>query len=238
MTDLKSSDSLRCKQEHGIILSDYSTLAQTKYMARDIALDPRDVRGFLDHEEGLALMQAVAAVSDKGPCLEIGSYCGKSTLYLGKACLDTGATLFAIDHHRGSEEHQRGEQYHDPNLYDPQTQSMDSFAEFRRNIRAAQLEQVVAPIVAPSAVVARHWRTPLALVFIDGGHSEQDAQADYQNWQAHIVDGGILAIHDIFETPELGGQAPYHIMQRALRSKTFVRWKRVKSLALLRCRRQ
>lgn len=201
-------------------------------------LDPKNIRGFLDHSEGVALMQTVHEVAHRGPCLEIGSYCGKSTIYLGQACREKNTTLFAIDHHRGSEEHQIGEQYHDPQLYNQETQSMDSFSEFRHNIQLAQLEQTVVPIVAPSAVVARHWRTPLALVFIDGGHSQKAVNSDYTDWQKHILENGVLAIHDIYENPELGGQEPFHIMQRALESQQFFLWKRVKSLALLRCCRK
>lgn len=207
-------------------------------MVAEASPDPRDVRGFLDHEEGLALERSAHEMAGRAPCLEIGSYCGRSTLYLGRACKHHASTLYAVDHHRGSEEHQPGESYFDAELYNPLTRGIDSFAEFRRNIHAAQLEQVVVPIVAPSAVVARHWRIPLGLVFIDGGHSEESAQSDYQNWQAHIIHDGILAIHDIFENPEQGGQAPLHIMQRALASREFVPLSRVKTLALLRCRRR
>ena len=201
-------------------------------------LNPKHVRGFLDHAEGLALMEAVNDVGDKGPCLEIGSYCGKSTIYLGQACSQRSITLFAVDHHRGSEEHQPGEEYHEPELFNPELQGMDSFTEFRRNIRTAQLEQTVVPIVAPSEMVAKYWRTPLALVFIDGGHSEEAACTDYAKWHPHIVNGGILAIHDVYEDPQLGGQAPYRIMQQALQSSGFTLRKRVKSLALLGCVRR
>lgn len=201
-------------------------------------IDPRSVKGFLQHSEGLALYQAVLDLAGRAPCLEIGSYCGKSSLYLGSACKYTRTVLFALDHHQGSEEHQLGEQYHDPSLYNSHTQSMDSFQEFRINIQSAQLDNSVIPIVATSAMVAQYWTTPLSLVFIDGGHSEEAALNDYQGWQQHVLPQGILAIHDIFEDPAEGGQAPYKIMQRALQSGQFILYQQVESLVLLRCCRQ
>ena len=196
------------------------------------------VRGFLDHQEGEALMEAVIKSGVDHPCLEIGSYCGKSSIYLGSACAEKKTVLFTIDHHRGSEEHQPGEQYHESDLFDPYARRMDSLPEFRRNILDSGLESSIIPIITSSEIIARYWNIPLALVFIDGGHSENSAAADYNNWQKHIVYDGILAIHDIFEDPQSGGQAPYNIMMTALQSKRFTLWKRIKSLALLRCCRQ
>jgi len=196
------------------------------------------VRGFLEPPEGEALHDTAAEVCHLAPCLEIGSYCGKSTIYLGTACQAQGATLFALDHHRGSEEHQPGEGYHDPGLYDEDAGAMDSFREFRKNLCAAGLENTVVPVVAPSAVAARHWATPLSLVFIDGGHSLGAAMMDYESWAPKIVSGGVLAIHDIFPNPGEGGQAPYKVLQRALASGQFEEMRRVKTLALLRARPQ
>ncbi len=194
------------------------------------------VRGFLDPLEGEGLHDAAAEVCSLAPCLEIGSYCGKSTIYLGTACQQQRATLFALDHHRGSEEHQPGEEYHDPELYDERVGAMDSFREFRQNLCAAGLEDTVVPVVAPSEVAARHWTTPLSLVFIDGGHSLEAALTDYECWVPKIISGGILAIHDIFPDPKEGGQAPYKVLQRAVASGQFEEIRRVKTLALLRAR--
>ncbi|MBN8431233.1 class I SAM-dependent methyltransferase [Microbulbifer salipaludis] len=200
----------------------------------DLPLDIHTVKGFLDPVEGEALYRLAAEASDLGPALEVGSYCGKSTVYLGSACKLMNNSLFAIDHHRGSEEHQPGEEYHDRELFDDRSQLMDSFRSFRATMRAAALEQNVVPVVAPSAVAARHWNTPLGLVFIDGGHSREAALTDYRSWSRHIVPGGYLAIHDIFPNPEDGGQAPYEIYQLALASGQFERVEMVKTLGILR----
>lgn len=192
------------------------------------------VKGFLDEEEGCALYEYALHSAAQGPCLEIGSYCGKSTVYLGAACKRAGSVLFAVDHHRGSEEHQLGEQYHDPGLYDAACGKMDSFREFRHTLARAQLEDVVVPIVAPSTLAARFWSIPLALVFIDGGHSMEAALNDYRCWAPHIKPGGWLAIHDVFPNPADGGRPPYEIWQLAQASGLFEALPLVKTLGLLR----
>ncbi|NCF19423.1 MAG: class I SAM-dependent methyltransferase [Haliea sp.] len=196
--------------------------------------DIDQIKGFLAEDEAAALYQHALETSARGPVLEIGSYCGKSTIYLGLACRDTGSTLFALDHHRGSEEHQQGEFFHDPELFDQGAGLMDSFREFRRNISAAGLDDVVVPLVSDSETTARHWRTPLAMVFIDGGHSLDAALTDYRCWASHVLRGGILAIHDLFADAHEGGQAPYAIYRLAKASGLFADLGQVSSLGLLR----
>lgn len=164
-------------------------------------------------EEGLALHDAALNLTVPGPMLEIGGYCGKSAVYLGAAGQASGRLLFSVDHHRGSEENQAGWKHHDRELVDARTGRMDSLPFFRRTIEAAALEQTVVAVVGHSAAVARSWRTPLALLFIDGGHSEEPAMADYQGWAPRLVPGGLLAIHDV--VPGAGGQAPLHVWERA-----------------------
>ena len=150
---------------------------------------------FLDEDEGRYLYETALAASRMGPCLEIGSYCGKSAVYIGTACKENGSILFSIDHHRGSEEHQPGEEYHDADLFDQEIGLMDSFKAFRKTIAEADLEDTVVPIVAASELVAKCWATPLALVFIDGGHTLEAVVADYQGWAPKVAPGGILAFH-------------------------------------------
>lgn len=199
-----------------------------------LPIDINTVKGFLAADEGLALYQYAQQASKLGPCLEIGSYCGKSSVYLGTACQQNHSILYALDHHRGSEEHQLGEEYHDPDLYDAGIELMDSFRTFRITMHKAQLEDTVVPIVSSSAVASRHWATPLGMVFIDGGHSEEAAQTDYRCWSTHIKPGGILAIHDIFPNPNDGGQAPYNIWKLAKASGLFEELATVNTLGLFR----
>jgi len=193
-------------------------------------------KGFMDPHEGERLYQVCLEASKLGPCLEIGSYCGKSTLYLGSACKANRSVLFSIDHHRGSEEQQPGEQYFDPDLFDHELGKIDTFPSFRKTLEAAGLEDTVVPMVCSSALAARFWATPLALVFIDGGHSFQDAFTDYNAWSTHIVPGGYLLIHDIFEDPEEGGQGPFEVYNLALASGLFDAQPRTKTLGVLKRR--
>ena len=115
-----------------------------------------DVRGFLPDHEGQQLFEWAHQAAPIGPLLEIGSYCGRSTLWLGQAAKAHDTVVLALDHHRGSEEHQPGESHHDEALVDT-TGQFDSFGEFRRNIAAAGLEDTVIPIVARSETVGPYW---------------------------------------------------------------------------------
>ncbi len=189
--------------------------------------------GFMPDEEGLALYEAAASVAADGPLLEIGSYCGKSTIYLGAAAKEADSVLYSIDHHSGSEEHQVGQEYFDERFFDPSTGRVDTFPTFRETIEGAGMEAWVVPIVARSHVVARGWRTPLAFVFIDGGHSSAAAATDYECWAPYVQTRGLLAIHDVFEDPADGGRPPYEIFRTALDAGGFDEFSRAGSLRVL-----
>jgi predicted O-methyltransferase YrrM len=208
-------------------------------MTQMTQLDPalrhaaEEATGFMPPAEGLALFEAAAAYAGRGPVLEIGSYCGKSTIYLAAAARAAGQLVVTVDHHRGSEEHQPGWEYHDPGLVDPRTGRLDTLPALRATLAAAGLEDHVVVVVGRSADVARIWRTPLGLVFIDGGHTEQAAITDYQGWAPWVTPGGVLAIHDVFPDPADGGRAPFLIYQRALASGGFTEVRAEGSLRLL-----
>ena len=187
----------------------------------------------MPEEEGLALYEAALTGGKSGPLLEIGSYCGKSTIYLGAAARERNTVVYTIDHHRGSEEHQVGEEFHDPRLVDPATGAIDTFPEFRRTIAVAGLEDVVVPIVADSVVAARGWSSSLGMLFVDGGHSEAAARADYKSWAPLVVEDGLLAIHDVFEDPAEGGRPPFEIYELAVGSGFFDEIGRTGSLRVL-----
>jgi predicted O-methyltransferase YrrM len=193
-------------------------------------------KGFLDPDEGQKLFEVAREAGRRGPGLEIGSYCGKSALYLGAGIKPTGSVLFSIDHHRGSEEQQPGEEYCDDDLVDPASGRIDTINFFRRTLAAGGLEDTVVPIVSPSAVAARQWATPLSFVFIDGGHSLAAARGDYEAWAKHILPGGYLLIHDIFLDPAEGGQAPRQVYEAALVSSDYEDLGRVKTLGVLKRR--
>lgn len=179
------------------------------------------VVGFLPPDEGQALYEAAINHLGDGVGVEIGTYCGKSTVLLGAAALHTGGVLYTVDHHHGSEEHQPGWEYHDASLVNPASGRFDTLPTFRRTLDDADLPEHIIAVVGASAVVAKHWRTPLRLLFIDGGHTDAAARRDYDGWARWVEPGGALIIHDVFPDPADGGQAPYRIYCRAVDSGDF-----------------
>jgi hypothetical protein len=166
--------------------------------------------------------------------LEIGSYCGKSAVYLGAAAVQRDVVLFALDHHRGSEENQPGWEWHEPDLVDPAIGRLDTLPLFRRTVHDAGLEDRVVALVGESTVVGRHWNIGLSLLFIDGGHGSEPAHRDFELWTPHVLAGGLLVIHDVFPDPADGGRPPFEIYCRALEGGQFVEERTVGSLRVLR----
>jgi predicted O-methyltransferase YrrM len=192
-------------------------------------------RGFMPADEGDALYEAAASVAVAGPLLEVGTYCGKSSVYLGAAAQELGRVLFTVDHHRGSEENQPGWEWHEPDLVDPAIGKMDTLPVFRRTVHDAGLEGTVVAVVGESATVASAWATPVSFLFVDGGHGAEPARRDYELWTPHVVPGGTFCIHDVFADPADGGQAPHdHIYTPALASGRFEEVAAIGSLRVLR----
>jgi predicted O-methyltransferase YrrM len=204
-------------------------------MALALPLDIDTVKGFLSRDEGELLYHCARDLASPLPALEIGSYCGRSTVYLGLGCREAGRQLLALDHHRGSEEHQPGELFHDPELT-ASDGAFDTLASFRRTLQRAGLDDVVIPVLAQSEQFAGAWQGALSLVFIDGGHSLAAALADYRGWAPRLARGGLLAIHDVYPKPEDGGQAPITVYRLALASGLFEEVAGADSLRVLRRR--
>ncbi|MFJ3206509.1 class I SAM-dependent methyltransferase [Streptomyces flaveolus] len=194
-------------------------------------------KGFMPAHEGRALYAAAAEAGGLGlPLLEVGTYCGRSTLLIADAARTAGVTALTVDHHRGSEEQQPGWDYHDPETVDAELGVMDTLPTFRRTLHRAGLEEHVVALVGRSPQVAAVWNAPLGLVFVDGGHTDEHANADYEGWAPHVADGGLLVIHDVFPDPadEFTGQAPYRVYLRALASGAFTEVSATDSLRVLR----
>ncbi|MFJ1612257.1 class I SAM-dependent methyltransferase [Streptomyces sp. NPDC088251] len=192
-------------------------------------------KGFMPVVEGLALYRAAAEAAALGlPILEVGTYCGRSTVLLADVARAAGVTALTVDHHRGSEEQQPGWEYHDPTVVDPEVGRMDTLPTFRRTLHAAGLEDHVVALVGRSPQVAAVWGGRLGLVFIDGGHTDEHANGDYEGWAPHVAEGGLLVIHDVFPDPAHGGQAPYRVYLRALASGAFAEVSVTDSLRVLR----
>jgi predicted O-methyltransferase YrrM len=199
-----------------------------------LPLNINKVKGFLDPKEGDALYSYAKQYSISGSCLEIGSYCGKSAVYLGMAVKENGQKLYSVDHHKGSEEQQPGEEYFDPDLKSKDGDGIDTLPFFLDTIEKSKLQSFVIPIVSTSEEANEDLDINFDMIFIDGGHSEEAAQKDYDLWTDRINIGGILAIHDVFPNPKDGGRPPYNIYIKALESGNFEELEVVKSLRLLR----
>jgi MMP 1-O-methyltransferase len=191
------------------------------------------VKGFLDEHEADCLYKLSLEAGKKGPCLEIGSYCGKSSVYLGMACKENSTVLFSIDHHRGSEEQQPGEEYFDSDLLDKETGKIDTLRHFRKTISDFDLEDTVIPLIGRSAIIGRVWKTSLGLIFIDGSHAYESVLSDYDIWANNLMPGGYLLFHDIFSDPSKGGQAPYLVYQKAVASGLYDEMPMCESLGIL-----
>jgi MMP 1-O-methyltransferase len=192
-------------------------VAASRPMRPDLLQQTLATKGFLSAQEGLKLFELARCASAFAPCLEIGSYCGKSSLFLAEGCRMQGRYgLFSIDHHRGSEEQQPGEEYFDADLYDSSLGRVNTLPHFLRNLEHAGMLDWVIPIVGESARVAKNWSLgELSLVFIDGGHAEAGVRADYASWSPHVIPGGYLCFHDIYPNPADGGRAPFQVFEEA-----------------------
>ncbi|GMA41523.1 hypothetical protein GCM10025883_35680 [Mobilicoccus caccae] len=210
-------------------------------MPEDLLRCAREARGFMPEDEGDLLFAEAVRRAPHGPLLEVGTWCGKSAVYLGAAVRvarevgNADAVAFTVDHHRGSEENQPGWEYHDPTLVDAHDGRIDTLPFFRRTITEAGLEDEVVAVVGRAPLVARHWRTPLAMLFIDGGHTDEHVTNDYLGFGRWVMPGGTLVFHDVFEHPEDGGQAPWRCYRRALTSGS---WEEIEALGSMRILRR
>ena len=203
-------------------------------MMINLPIDIDKVKGFLDPIEGEALYSYAKQYTLNGDALEIGSYCGKSAVYIGSAVKKNNQKLYSIDHHKGSEEQQPGEQFFDPDLINKEGNGIDTLPYFLETISSSGLEKTVIPIVSSSEEAYQDLKIKFDMVFIDGGHSEETAQNDYRLWSKRLRPGGLLAIHDVFPNPEDGGRPPYNIYLKAIESGNFKEIEMIKSLSLLR----
>ncbi len=206
-------------------------------MPTDLLVHARAAKGFMPEDEGALLHRYARARLPHGPVLEVGTYCGKSAIWLGAAAREVGGIVFTVDHHRGSEENQAGWEHHDTSLVDAESGRMDTLGVFRRTIARADLEDQVVAIVGRSQTVGSWWSTPLSMLFIDGGHGTEPARADYRVWTPWVMPGGLLVIHDVFPDPADGGRPPYEdIYLPALDSGEFSEIEALGSMRVLRRR--
>jgi len=203
-------------------------------MAIRLPIDINKIKGFLDPSEGEALYSYAKKYTKEGDALEIGSYCGKSAVYIGSAVKENNQKLYSIDHHKGSEEQQPGEEFFDADLLNKEGNGIDTLPYFLNTINSSKLKKIVIPVISSSEEAYQDLKINFSMIFIDGGHSEEAAQNDYRLWSRRLNPGGLLAIHDVFPNPKDGGRPPYNIYLKAIESGHFEEIEMIKSLSLLR----
>ena len=145
-----------------------------------------NIKGFLHPDEGKFLYELSSEECRERFAVEIGSYCGKSACYIGLACKENDTKLFSIDHHRGSEEQQFGEEYFDEEIYDYEKKRVDTYPLFISNIKKFDLIDTVIPVIDNSVEASKRIVDDLDLVFIDGSHTFESARNDYFSWRGKI----------------------------------------------------
>ena len=144
-----------------------------------------NVKGWLTPQEGRLLYALARNCTGRGIIVEIGSWKGKSTIWLGKGSkAGKNIPIHAIDPHTGSPETWQ--------MYGP----VWTFDEFRSNIHAANLDGLVIPLRQTSEEAARSFEGAVELIFIDGAHEYEMVRLDFELWFPKVVDGGIMAFHD------------------------------------------
>jgi predicted O-methyltransferase YrrM len=150
------------------------------------------IEGWLLPSEGKWLFNAARFLPSRANIVEIGSYKGRSTCCLSLGCRENSARVFAIDSFDGG-----------PNL-----PKADSLPDFNANVKRFGLMEFVEPITAYSFEAAKSWNKPIHFLFIDGSHLYEDVLADFAGFFAHVVPGGIVALHDVINESWPGvGQA-------------------------------
>ncbi|MGI9538610.1 MAG: class I SAM-dependent methyltransferase, partial [Miltoncostaeaceae bacterium] len=152
---------------------------------RDVRDRVADVEGWLTDGEG-ALLYELARGNRGGAIVEIGSWKGRSTIWLAEGSrAGRGAVVVAIDPHTGSEEHRADGEV------------VDTFSEFRTNLAMAGVEEVVRPERAMSVDAAARVDEPVGLLFIDGAHDRDSVLADIDAWFPKLAPHGMIAFHDV-----------------------------------------
>jgi predicted O-methyltransferase YrrM len=172
------------------------------------------VDGWLSDAQGRALYEAAARVTGRGMIVEIGSWKGRSTVWLGHGARRAGARVHAVDPHVNSRE-------------DPHANTLDAFTS---NILRAGVAGNVETLVMTSAEAAAKLKGGVELLFVDGDHTVEGARADAAIWLPRVIEGGTVMFHDVATS---GYSGPRRVFQAHIcRSSQFQSVRRVGSMAI------
>lgn len=143
-----------------------------------------EIRGWLSDREGEFLYSLAKQVPRGRVIVEIGSWQGKSTIWLAKGSLAGNKnSVYAVDPHCGDETH----------LSEGEANTEDIF---RENIHKAGVDHIVVPLVMKSEEAVRGWRKDIGLLWIDGSHEYEDVKRDFQLWEPYLRHRSFIAFHD------------------------------------------
>ncbi|NUM53997.1 MAG: class I SAM-dependent methyltransferase [Candidatus Hydrogenedentes bacterium] len=152
------------------------------------------LEGWLSDIQGYTLMVLAEQGPGLGAIVEIGSFKGKSTCWLAKGAMRAcREKVYAIDSFTGSPEHQKGMENEDHDIVN----SGSTLEAFKRNTSFLGVADHVETIVAKSEDAAAAWNKPIRLLFIDADHSYEASKRDFDLWSPHVIQGGLIAFHDI-----------------------------------------
>jgi len=163
----------------------------------------KDIDGWLTPGEGRTLFDLARLCKGKGVIVEVGSWKGKSTIWLAHGSKQgPNAPVYAIDPHTGSTQTQEliGQGY--------------TYPEFEANIKKAGIEDIVVPLIMTSEEAVKEFQEPVELVFIDGDHSYEMVKLDFELWFPKLIMGGIMAFHDAFR----GWPGPEQVVKEYIRN--------------------
>jgi MMP 1-O-methyltransferase len=145
------------------------------------------VDGWLGPDEGRLLYRLAAEADPAGAIVEIGSWHGRSTIWLAAGAQSgRGARVTAIDPHIGT------------NLR-PEGATTEQI--LRRNLADAEVAELVDVVAATSEHVAATWTRPVSLLWIDGDHSYESVKKDFELWEPFLMPEAAVALHDTFVWP-------------------------------------
>jgi predicted O-methyltransferase YrrM len=141
----------------------------------------RKVASYTSERELIALFKLAKSAPERASALEIGSYLGASACYLGAGLAIPNGHLFCVDTWK-NETMPNGER--------------DTFAAFQTN--TIKIRHLITPVRKNSSDLSESdVRSPLALVFIDGGHRYSEVKADFAKTAPWVAVDGIVAFHDV-----------------------------------------
>lgn len=152
-------------------------------------------KGWLIREEAELLYRLATAASRRGRVVELGSYCGRSSIVLAAALKDASfGSLVCVDTFRGSAEHQPGCRHFDAEtLVDG---VVNTYPAFLQNLTQANLLDHVEVLQCSTLAAAAGFAESIGLLFVDADHDYEAIRSDLQAWASGIIQEGWIVFHD------------------------------------------